>query len=375
MYTSSMSSIREVAKQAGVSPATVSRAFASPELINVHTQQRVLEVARLLNYRPPRLRGGLRGNRLTPAPMVPRPTGPSATSVHDAIGFQFFSATNADSDTLFHNTFYAPVLAGAQAEAASLGMHLLIHSTNRQALAVELPRMIEERAIGGMLLAGTADPAVLHTLAAHVREIVLVDSRDDTGPYESVVSDGFGGAFEATRYLLELGHRRLGFFPDAQRVLSFQERLRGFVAAQFEAGLTANPAWVLGGGEDAEAQRLSLLSFLSETPAGERPTALLCANDYNALIALRACRDIGLRVPEDISLIGFDDIYYAAHADPPLTTVRVDKEYMGRLAVRLLSARLRGDAPDTIRGERGKPLSVCHQIPVSLVLRDSCCAV
>jgi LacI family transcriptional regulator len=344
-----MSSIQEVAQKAGVSIATVSRTFSAPNLINEHTQKRVLEAARELDYQPRRARpSGAAGVR--------------ASALSDAIGFQFFGATSAD--TLHTNTFYMPVLAGAQAEAAALGLHLLLHATNRHSLSLELPRMALERAVGGMLLVGTADPSVLSRFAQHVPHIVLVDNRDETGMYESVVSDGFGGAFTATRYLLELGHRRIAYFLSEPGIVTFQDRLRGYQCALWEAGMAADPDLiVMDNCADQSAE--SLLRLLTSPDA---PTALLTANDYCAFHAIRVCRGIGLRIPDDISLIGFDDIPFSMHTDMPLTTMRVDKEAMGRLAVRRLYARMQAEGVDNCP-------PVCNLLPVALVARQSCHAI
>lgn len=342
-----MSSIHEVAKQAGVSTATVSRTFSSPDLINEQTQKRVLEVAKRLNYQPRRQRT-LAARTLSP--------------ITDAIGFQFFAAEA--TDTLSSNHFYAPVLSGAQAEAASLGLHLLLHTTDRRSLRQEIPKMILERAVGGMLLVGTADPAILETFSHHVPNIVLVDNRDETGAYESVVSDGFGGAFTATRYLQELGHRRIAFYLGEPDVATFRDRLRGYLCAQFEAGHLPVQDWIVGSG-DPKADRKRLAALLT---GPEAPTAVLAANDdVHALIVLNLCRELGLNIPGDLSLVGFDDVPITQLTTPPLTTVRVNTEYMGRLAVRRLYARMQVDTPTSETS-----LSVCHQIPVTLVERNSC---
>lgn len=357
-----MASIRDVARAAGVSPATVSRTFTTPGLINAQTQQRVLEAARQLDYRPPRLR--------TPRSTV-RESGPSAAPVRtavaaarEAIGFQFFSATDSPFDTIVANSFYAPVLAGAQAEASALGMHLLLHATNRHGLFQEVPKMVQEQTIGGILLVGTADPAVLAAFSQHVPNLILVDNRDETGTFESVVSDGFGGACLATRYLMSLGHRRIGFLLPEEGVATFNDRLRGYRCALFESGHTPDPALVFGAASSDEEQREILTAFLARP---ERPTAVVAANDQNALHLMRACRDLGLRVPADLSIIGFDDAAGSDLAHPPLTTVRVDKEFMGRLAVRRLHARLHAEAAFL----HSQP-SVRHEIPVTLVVRESC---
>lgn len=348
-----MANIRDVARAAGVSPATVSRTFATPDLINAQTQKRVIEIARQMNYRPPRLR--------TTKGSLAAKTVSTSVSARDAIGFQFFSAV--PGDTLGSNTFYGPVFAGAMEEASVLGLHLLVHTTSRHALSLEVPRMVQEQAIGGMLLVGTADPEILSTFAAHVPNIVLVDNRDETGIYESVISDGFGGAYAAAQHLLTLGHRRIGFYLSDQRVTTFQDRLRGYLCAMYEAGIPVEPDLVLRG-EGDERRTEHLCHYLTNS---RRPTALITANDDSAMNIIQVCRSLDLMVPDDLSLVGFDDIDFSGHTNPPLTTVRVAKEQMGRLAVRRLYARLNNESASSLIEQ-----PVRHEIPVTLVVRESC---
>jgi DNA-binding LacI/PurR family transcriptional regulator len=345
-----MASITDVAKIAGVSTATVSRTFNTPALINAQTQKRVLEAARQLNYQPRRAR-------------LPTVSDKTSASVLEYIGFQFFAAE--PSDALLSNNFYASVLAGVQAEAAAFALHLLLHTTDRHSLSQEIPKMILHRAVGGILLVGTTDPAILATFAQHIPKIVLVDNRDETNMYESVISDGFGGAYAATRYLLELGHRHIGFFLGEPNVPTFQDRLHGYRCAQLDAGILPDPAAVISGAlvGEREAKLGSMLC------SSQSPTALIAANDDYAFVAMRVCREVSRRIPEDISLIGFDDLPHCTETYPALTTVRVDREYMGRLSVRRLYARLH--AGNTTRLQP----SICNQIPVSLIVRQSCRAL
>ena len=347
-----MNSIREVAKKAGVSTATVSRAFNTPELISEQTHKRVLEAADLLNYRPLRVRG----RKASPASFVL----PAAESF---IGFQFFGASAADP--LQANAFYAPVLAGAQAEAAAQGMHLLVHTTDRHQLMQELPKMIREQTVAGMLLVGTADPEILSVFLERVPQIVLVDHRDPTGRHDCVLTNGFAGGMEVTEYLMGLGHRRIVFLRDDASVPSFQDRFRGFVCAHFEAGYAADPRLVVTALEGEVAGTLDGL-----WRSAEPPTALFAANDHQAYAVMQACRTLGLRIPEDLSLVGFDDIEFSAQTWPPLTTVRVHKEQLGRLAVCRLQSRLQaGDnSPEAM-----PPVTI--EAPVSLIERQSCRAL
>jgi DNA-binding LacI/PurR family transcriptional regulator len=333
LYNSGMASIRDVAKEAGVSPATVSRSFTSPGLINDETRNRVLDAARRLDYRPPRLRSN-RPFIGTGTPHLSRHGVRNAVGPTNAIGFQFFH--KYDSDPLHSNVFYAPMLAGAQAEAESLGLHLLIHTTNRSRMQDGLPRMVTEGAVGGLLLVGIADSTILRQFAEHLSTIVLVDNPDASGPYESLLSDGFQGGYMAARHVLTLGHRRLSFFLAEAETETFRDRMHGWTCAQFDAGVVPDPSLVVSGQNDDD--RFEALSVLLRRP--NRPTALMAANDHYALDALRVCRSVGLRVPEDISLIGFDDVRYSTASDPPLTTLHVDTVLLGRLAVRRLVARM-----------------------------------
>jgi DNA-binding LacI/PurR family transcriptional regulator len=346
-----MHSIREVAKQAGVSTATVSRAFNTPELISKLTRTRVLETADRLNYRP------LRARAASTAPGL-RAEG-AATEAF--IGFQFFGATS--EDLLPANAFYAPILAAAQAEAAALGMHLLVNTTDRHQLANELPKMIRDKTVPGMLLVGTADPEVLAVFLERIPQIVLIDHRDPTGRHDCIISDGVGGALAATQYLLGLGHRRIGFLREDPAAPTFQDRQRGFVCAHFEAGCPLDPRMIVA--VSTEAAIPAVMESLLKSP--DRPSALIAANDRQAYFVMQACRTLGLEIPRDLSLIGFDDIEFSAHTWPPLTTVRVNTVQMGRVGVRQLHGRLQAaqNAQATM-----PPVTV--EVPVSLIERQSC---
>ncbi|MBC8141608.1 MAG: LacI family DNA-binding transcriptional regulator [Armatimonadetes bacterium] len=357
-----MSSIREVAKHAGVSPATVSRAFASPDLINEQTKRRVLDSARTLEYRPPQNRS------IAGAKVRQKRNEKNGSFLPDTMGFQFFAATDSPGDTIATNNFYAPVLSGAQAQASELGVNLLVSTTTRNRFLAEAPRMIRERAIEGMLLVGRADTEVLGKFAQNVSEIILVDYYDKDNGFEGIISDSFGGAYEITRYLVELGHRRIGFFLGGAMMGTFHLRENGYVCALFESGITPNRDLVIGATDNEEIATAELYTLLRSP---DRPTAIVAANDTNAIAALKMCRELRLRVPEDISIAGFDDVESASHTDPPLTTVRVNKESMGRYAVRSLWDRLK--RRELASGSEAETSPMCHLLPVLPVIRQSCC--
>jgi len=228
--------------------------------------------------------------------------------------------------------------------------------------------MIREQTVGGMLLVGTADPDLLALFLKRVPQIVLVDQPDPTGQHDALITDGFGGMLAATNYLISLGHKKIGFLRDDPDVLTFRDRLRGFVCAHFEAGLPVDPR-LLVTTQCEEEVPAALHALLGRA---DRPTAIVAANDTLAYTVMQACRTLRLRVPEDLSLVGFDDIAYSAQSWPPLTTVRVEKEQLGRLAVNRLQARLQSVGQSGAAGQPEEMPPVTLQVPASLVVRQSC---
>jgi LacI family transcriptional regulator len=348
LYNLGMATIYDVAKQAGVSTATVSRSFSKAGSLSDETRQRVLAVAAQLNYRPRRAQ-----------PSRSPAAGDRQIVLSNPIGFQFFGIS--ETATVQGNSFYAPLLQGAQDEATAEGIHLLLYSMYRHDPSYEMPETIRARQVAGILLVGAADAGILETFFAHIPKVVMVDNRDLTGRYDAILSDGFSGAYSAVEYLVGLGHRRIAFAMSEPQTLSFRDRLHGYVAAHFDRciGLDTRLALTADTVEDFGPRMHDLLA------SAERPTAILAANDVHAYIVMQVARDLGLDIPGDLSVIGFDDEKYSALSYPPLTTVLIDKEYMGRLAVRRLLRRLR-EGTDPPEG----PVQI--EVPVTLVIRESC---
>lgn len=348
-----MSKLHDVAKAAGVSPATVSRSFRTPDLLSQQTRRRVQEAASRLGYRPRRRRGA--------SAYSPR-TRTSGFLGKDAVGFLFFGL-DSDGDRI--SDFYSHVLMGAQAEAARIGLHLVVDTLPRLRPVATLPKMLREDAVAGMLLVGAAPSEVLAPLQ-HIAPIVLVDNKDGNDQHDTVLSDDFGGMFELTRHLLGLGHREIGFVMNEPTAPSFQARYRGYMSALFDAAITPDRNWIITADSDETVDR-KLLPMLKSP---NRPTAIVAANDTNAFHMMRACRDAGLRVPGDISIAGFDDVPFSIHTSPPLTTVRVDKHTIGRMAVRRLQTRI-------LEAQEGAvPEPAIHMtVRTSLVIRESCASL
>jgi DNA-binding LacI/PurR family transcriptional regulator len=359
-----MATMFEVAKLAGVSTATVSRSFANSSGLSRETRERVLKVANGLNYRPRPKRPAGRGRSSD----IFSPPGTKT------IGFEYFSYR--PTDMLPTNPFYNAVLAGAQAEAAALGLHLLLSTTHRHIPSLVLPPMVQEQVVGGMLLVGTADPEVLETFVRYIPHIVLLDNRDIRGRHDSIYTDGFGGTFEATKHLLELGHRNIGFITNRLSELTFNDRYKGYTCALVHAGIEIEQKNIWAVGSPAEIFDPSLtvedieMRFVRELveylKLPRRPSAFVAANDNHAINLIRACNELNVAIPRELSIVGFDDQMGVSAIDPPLTTVRVDTLELGRLGVRRLDDRITA-------ARLGRKVSgrVTEIMPVNLIVRSS----
>lgn len=192
--------------------------------------------------------------------------------------------------------------------------------------------------------------------------VVVVDhSAPDVG-LPTVVPDNFSGAYEATRHLLELGHERIGFIRGPSKYWTLGERMSGYLLAMQQRGLPLDPSLIpprISHGEQKGYGEMQLLLDLSD-----RPTAVFAVSDKTAMGAYQAAADRGLSIPDDVSVVGFDDIESARAMTPPLTTVHVSGDILGRVAIK----RLAGILNDRTAGEQ---MSVKWTIPTKLVIRES----
>lgn len=237
--------------------------------------------------------------------------------------------------------FYAGVVHGLQAEAERLGYHLALSIVDP--LHQGLPRAIAEQQAAGVVAVGGGDvtDALIERLAAAGVPLVLVDNTSRLRQVDSVLTDNQYGAYQLTRHLLELGHRRIAIIQGPEKYKSLEERYQGYRQALREAGIKADDALMQPSVSQGvprkgyrEMQRLLQLDPL--------PTAVFAVSDRTAVGALDAIREHGLHVPEDISLVGFDGVSLSEHANPPITTVRTRNYEMGVVAIQRLDTLLNG---------------------------------
>lgn len=327
-----MSNIREVARLAGVSVATVSRTLRSPERVLPDTRDKVNAAVEQAGYRPNLMAVQFRSRR-TGNLVILVPT--------------------------IANSFFAKVISGAQQAAQLAGYRLLLCDTQgREAIEREFAELVYAHQADGVIQLRAYDPFAAPFPGAELPPIVNACEVIHNGPHPSISLDNRAAAKAMTEYLIELGHRRIGLIKGPKSSPLTRDRVAGYQDALNQAGIEADPALVCHGdftlkaGDDGAAAMLAL---------PDRPTALFCENDEMAIGALKRIRQSGLRVPEDISLVGFDDIPFAAYCDPPLTTISQPAEAFGQRAVEMLIALI-----------EKKPLAERHVVlPFELTLRES----
>ena len=339
-----MATSHDVARKAGVSQATVSRAFGDSPKVSAATRERVRAVAQTLGYRPNVVaRNLVRGSSRTIA----------LGSLGDG------GALPLSRLRLSSFYYFLDVLATIEREIVAGGYDILMLS-HHAASPDDFVHELRTRQVAGAIVIpfeGTAD-AELQALAASEIPAVLIDGHAEGRRISSVLFDHARGMRQATSYLLHLGHRRIAFFGGHSGTLAGSERQRGWEEALREADVPVESDLICRTDFSMDEAYQAALALLAER---RDVTAIVASSDMMAIGILRALTEYRLRVPDDISLIGFDDIDLCLFTDPPLTTVRQDGPSLGESVVRQLLALIR---------EEGLPLAPLV-LPTKLVIRSS----
>ena len=297
--------VRDIANAAGVSVGTVSRALKNQRGLSDETRRHVRQVAADLGYDLSRLRSG----------KAPR----------------LVFLIHRHHSNFAVNPFFAEVMHGVEEGCRQFGVAPTLLSARQGDAVGKLLKLHEPDAL---LVAGYFEDEVLAQLTDLGLPLVLVDGW--IPGCAAVNPDNTGGGYQATRHLLDLGRQRIAYIAGSLAHFSIRERSRGYRRALFEAGMLADPdleALAPPGLDDAEGAAAAMRTLLRRRL---RPDAVFAYNDSAALAAMRVCLDAGLRIPEDIAFVGFDDIPAARYGAIPLTTLRVDKQELGRTGVEML---------------------------------------
>jgi len=303
-------SIKDIANAAGVSHSTVSRALAESPLVSAETKARVQELAREMGYSPDaQARSLVMGRTQSVGVVVTTITDPFIAEIVQAVEQTAYAFD------------YTVILATSNADQ------------EREIAAVE---MLRSKRVDGVIVTSSRVGALYqeHLDRLGVPVVLINSHQEQSGPYTFSVSvDNQHGGCLATRHLIELGHRRIAYVTGPADHSDDLARLAGYRDALRLAGVPFDPGLVIPGSGRADGGESAFPALMS---IRERPTAAFCYNDMTAIGLIRATRRVGLRVPEDLALVGFDDILFASYVSPSLTTIAQPIPDMGKQAMEMV---------------------------------------
>jgi DNA-binding LacI/PurR family transcriptional regulator len=326
--------IGEIARRANVSTATVSRTLNQSGAVRPETARKVWRAAAALNYYPNSHARALVSGRSR------------------LLGLIVSDITNP---------FFPELVHSFETLATQQGYDLILTSTDYQTVRMTgcVRRMLERKVDGVAIMTSEMDLGLIKELARRGVPLVFMDV-GRVGPRMSHVLIDYGnGISQAVDHVVGLGHKRVAFITGPLDLHSARTRRQAFVEGMRAHHLRPDPKLIREGTHTADGGQKAMAGLLRS--GGKAPTAVVCSNDWTAIGALHAIDAAGLRVPEDISIVGFDDIQLAPHTNPPLTTMRQDKLGLGAAAGDALVARIAGDPGRD-------PLL---RLPVELVVRGS----
>jgi LacI family transcriptional regulator len=329
-----MSTINDVAKRAGVSTMTVSRVINNSGYISQETQERVEKAIAELGYVPNALARSLRFKQTKTIALVL---------------------------TDITNPFFTTIARGVEDAASENGFTVMYCNTDESvAEENEYLQTLLQKQVDGVLLvpAGSSNDTVTY-LQERNTPVVVLDRHVSDVRVDTVRGESLQGAYILTRHLLDLGHRRIAVLSGPVEISTARDRVEGYRQAFAEAGLDIDPGWVMQGRFVQDSGYQMAQQVLALSP---RPTAIVASNNFIAIGAYHALRSAGIRIPEDISLVTFDDLPAPLVLEPFLTAIDQPAYDMGFRATQLLLARLAGEGPS-------EPQEIV--MPTRLIVRKS----
>ncbi|MCC8065612.1 MAG: LacI family DNA-binding transcriptional regulator [Clostridiales bacterium] len=320
-------SIKEISQRTGFSPATVSNALNYKKGVNAGTAAKILEAAREMGY--------LSEDRIT------------------KLKFVIFTKTGDITET---SPFFAQMMTGIERECRNCGLDMILcNLDSREDDYQEQAKRLMNDKTSAVILLGTEmseeDEWIIRGMTC---PFLVVDYWREDMSFDGIMINNADSAQIAVEYLLRKGHREIGYLRGTCRLTPFCSREAGYENALRKAGIPIKKEYTVTLSPRMDESCAAMAAYLKKKPP--LPTAFLSDNDLIALGAMKAMREYGIRIPEDVSVIGFDDLSYSAISVPPLTTLRVPKQEMGREAVRRLQNMIQD-------GDRTRwKMQVCTQI-------------
>lgn len=327
--------MEDIAEQAGVSVNTVSRALNDKPDINDKTKKEILEIADELNYRPNRFARGLRSSKTSTLGVI----------VADIM-----------------NPFFSALLKGIEKAAREEGYSIIVQDTDEnyqnEQEAVEIA--LAEQVDGLLITPVQTNRKTIENLQQSGIPFVLVGRHFDGLETPYVVTDDVEGAMNAVDHLVGRGHENIALVNGPSHISSSKERLTGYRRALESHGLPLRDSYVLGNTVTMEEGYEMGNKLLQVSP---RPTAVVCYSDFVAVGVMRAIRDSDLSIPDELGVVGYDDVFFSNCLEVSLTTVRIPKKELGRRSLKVLQALI--EKKDGAEGVEGMKLDT------ELIVRES----
>ncbi len=307
----------DIAEKLGVSVVTVSNALAGRDGVSETLRQRICQAAEEMGYKPSNTKSG---KHSAAVPKLEKNVGIITSE-------RFVGA---------RGTFYWELTANISNKLSAMNVLTLYEciSAENEEKAI-LPNMITEKKVDGILVIGQIKRKYIERLSKLSLPVVFVDFYDSRFDIDSVNSDSFHGSYIITDHLVKMGHRKIGFFGTINQTSSINDRYLGYIKCIIENRLTYRSDWVIDD-RDQNGTPFSRIDF-----PDDMPTAFVCNNDETAFRVINALRSKGVRVPEDISVVGYDNYTGSSICIPAITTVDVDLKKMAAAAVDIISRKLR----------------------------------
>lgn len=340
-----MATINDVAEYAQVSTATVSHVMNNTRAVMPATRRAVMDAVKALNYSPSAIARGL------------------SRSATQTIGVVIADITSP---------FFAKFLRHVELALSSKGYSLILCNTyeNPERELANL-RALQEQRVDGILITPTGtQQEVYQQFEKTSTPVVYVDRLPAGAPGSFVGTDNSKSALEATQYLLELGHSSVGLLISKNRTSAMDARIHGYRMALEEHGLQGDAMYIAECDDDVGSAAVATRELMK---VGEPPTALIAGSHFATVGALKACHELAIRIPEDLSLVCFDNSSWTEVMNPPLTAVQKPIEQLAHVAVETLLASIEGKQLRQKNHQPPEPLPTSHVlVEASLVIRASC---
>lgn len=309
--------IKEVAKLADVSPSAVSFVINNKKGVSPETRDKVLKIIEQVGYIP----------------------NPNSRRLIFNKSNNFVVLFKKNISPLEHY-FYAEINNVILHECETHGYNLIFASIIVEDNKIEFPAVVKSYDVDGIIFYGDVDPLILRNLNKYDIPYIIIDSHTPSENTLSVIADYSVAAYTAVNYLIELGHTKIAYIGNSFLTGFSAQTFSGYKKAMGENDLAPDMQWIQLESQDELSAGQCMKNILS---CKTHPTAVFCSADIYAIGAIRAIKDADLNVPDDISIVSIDDIILSRYTDPMLTTIKIDKSEMGRIAINLLLKTIQGE--------------------------------